>query len=167
MMYQKLFSLQEETLKVLANQKRLEIVQLLKGRELAVSEMMEMLGVPQANLSQHLSMMRQAKIVETRREGVKIFYSLTDDRIAEACSILKEFLKDQYKSDAQISKILTNDQSNPYPIVKDVVCGMRISVSEAGGQEIMAGETYYFCASGCKEKFCKNPSKYARAEAVK
>ena len=167
MLYQKLFSLQEETLKVLANQKRLEIVQLLKGRELAVSEMMEMLGVPQANLSQHLSMMRQAKIVETRRDGVKIYYSLTDARIAEACALLKEFLKEQYKSDTQISKILTADQNNPYPIVKDVVCGMRISVSEAGGQETMEGQTYYFCASGCKEKFCKNPGKYMTAGVSK
>jgi DNA-binding transcriptional ArsR family regulator/YHS domain-containing protein len=167
MMYQKLFSLQEETLKVLANQKRLEIVQLLKGRELAVSEMMEMLGVPQANLSQHLSMMRQAKIVETRRDGVKIYYSLTDARIAEACALLKEFLKDQYKSDAEISRIFTNDQNTLYPVVKDVVCSMRISVSEAGGQETIVGRTYYFCASGCKEKFCKSPSKYVQVKASK
>jgi DNA-binding transcriptional ArsR family regulator/YHS domain-containing protein len=167
MMYQKLFSLQEETLKVLANQKRLEIVQLLKSRELTVNEMVEMLGVPQANLSQHLSLLRQAKIAKTRRDGVKIHYSLTDDRIAEACAILKDFLKYQYRSDAEISKILSNDHKNIYPIVKDVVCGMRISFSEASGQEMINGDTYYFCASGCKEKFCKDPSKYIRVEIAK
>jgi DNA-binding transcriptional ArsR family regulator len=71
-MYQKLFKLQEDTLKVVANQKRLEIIQLLNNRELPVNEMVEMLGIRQANLSQHLSLLREAKIVTTRRDGVVI-----------------------------------------------------------------------------------------------
>lgn len=160
MIYQKLFSLQEDTLKVLANQKRLEIVQLLRGRELAVGEIMEMLGLSQANLSQHLALLRQARIVATRREGVKIYYTLTDERIAEACGLIKEFLKNQYRGDFEISQILAADRTDPYPIVKDPVCGMRLGLTEAGGQETFAGQTFYFCASGCQDKFRQHPQHY-------
>ena len=56
MLYHRLFSLQEDVFKTIASRKRLEIIQLLKIRELSVSEMVEMLGVRQSNLSQHLSL---------------------------------------------------------------------------------------------------------------
>ena len=160
MIYQKLYLLQEETLKVIANQKRLEIIQVLKGRELAVNEMIEMLGVAQANLSQHLSLLRQAGIVQTRREGTKIIYSLTDNRIAAACELIKEFLKTQHQTDTEMSKILAVDQSSLYPVVKDPVCGMRLSATEAYGQETFHDQVYYFCASGCQDKFRQKPNKF-------
>ncbi len=166
-MYQKLFTLQEEVFKVLANQKRLEIIQLLGGRdrELSVSEMIDMLGIPQANLSQHLALLRQNKIVLHRRHGHTIYYRLGDPRISQACDMIKEVLL--------ASQVLTEDerqlmtgQETPYPIVKDVVCGMRISASRAGGVITHAGHRYYFCATGCQDKFVVSPHSYVKKEVV-
>jgi len=155
-MYQKLFSLQEEVFKVLANQKRLEIIQLLSNRELSVTQMIDMLGLPQSNLSQHLSLLRQAKIIQARRDGQTIYYHLTDSRISEASTIVKQMLQEIHN--------LSNEGDMLYPIAKDVVCGMRISVSKAGDSTELNGTKYYFCASGCKETFCAQPTKYVKTK---
>jgi ArsR family transcriptional regulator len=164
-MYQQLFSLQENAFKVIANQKRLEIIQLLGNRELSVSEMTEMLGLPQANLSQHLASLRQAGIVMARRDGVNIHYHLTDQRIAEACGLIKDFLQEQHKFNPEVQELLEH-QDDMYPVVKDVVCGMRISVSRAGEVIKHDNHTYYFCASGCKTKFETKPTKYVTREEL-
>src|SRR5215471_7723678 len=129
-MYERLFQLQEETLKTLANQKRLEIVQLLNNRELTVSEMVEMLGVPQANISQHLSLLRQLRIVATRRNGLRVYYRLTDKRIAAIIRELRMFLKAQNFHDPEIAAIASLGHPRTYPIVRDPICGMRLSIQE-------------------------------------
>ncbi|HSH31200.1 MAG TPA: metalloregulator ArsR/SmtB family transcription factor [Candidatus Saccharimonadales bacterium] len=158
-MYQKLFALQEETLKVVANQKRLEIIQLLKNSELTVTDMIQMLGLPQANLSQHLAILRLAKIVATRKHGTSVYYRLTDPKIAAACGLVREFLKVQHQFDPDIGPLLAMEHEL-YPVVTDTVCGMRISLSEAAGSIKKDGKTYYFCASGCEEKFNADPNRY-------
>lgn len=48
--------------------------------------------------------------------------------------------------------------------VKDPVCGMKIKKKEAAATLEHEGETYYFCAEGCKEKFAENPEKYLSSE---
>jgi len=48
--------------------------------------------------------------------------------------------------------------------VKDVVCGMMIDPKEAAATSEYKGETYYFCAKGCKVAFDKDPEKYLRGE---
>lgn len=166
LVYQKLFALQEDALKVVANQKRLEIIHLLSLSELSVNEMVEMLGIRQANLSQHLSLLREAKIVMARREGVSIRYRLTDERVARACSLIKEFLKEQHSNVPEIAKMLSRSADGLYPVVKDVVCQMRISLSEASDTIQNDGETYYFCGSGCTAKFGTDPNQYIGKEIV-
>lgn len=158
-MYERLFQLQEETLKVLANHKRLEIVQLLHNKELTVTEMVEMLGVPQANISQNLSLLRQARIVATRKEGLRVYYRLTDKRIAAVIRELRAFLKTQYIHEPEIAHLSTID-SSAYPIVRDPVCGMRLSAHEVGDSVMYDGITRYFCAAGCKDRFVKSPSRF-------
>lgn len=154
-MYERLFQLQEDTLKTLANHKRLEIIQLLKNKELTVTEMIEMLGISQSNLSQHLGVLRRHKIVTARKNGLNVYYHLTDKHIAEAVKDLREFLKVQYAHEPEISKIISLNNPKLYPIVKDPVCGMRMSIGEAAELLEVGGKIYYFCASGCKEKFEK------------
>lgn len=153
-MHNKLFALEEDVFKVIANQKRLEIIQLLNHRELNVSEMIEMLGLRQSNLSQHLTLLRQHKLVTVTKKGREVYYKLADDNIAKAVQLIYRFLKAQYHiEDAPSADTL-------FPIVADPVCGMRISASEAFDQAVFNNKTYYFCASGCKEKFSKQPAAF-------
>lgn len=50
------------------------------------------------------------------------------------------------------------------PTVKDVVCGMDIDSATAAAKSEYGGETYYFCAPGCKKDFDRDPKKYAGAQ---
>ena len=66
-----------ELLKTLAHPMRLMIVCTLIEAEYSVSELEERLDIHQPNLSQQLTVLREAEIVETRREGKQIYYRLT------------------------------------------------------------------------------------------
>ncbi len=76
--------------KLLANERRLEILNNIKHKELAVADLLKITGLPKANLSQHLALLRHNGLVQTRREGLNVFYSIIDPRIVEPCAILHE-----------------------------------------------------------------------------
>jgi len=65
-----------KTLKVLADPNRLRILLLLKGEELSVAELQEILGMGQSTISTHLSQLKQAELVEDRRTGKSNLYRL-------------------------------------------------------------------------------------------
>lgn len=62
--------------KALSDETRLKIVVLLSGSELCVCNIEEALGVSQAKVSRHLSVLKNAKVVGCRRQGQWIYYSL-------------------------------------------------------------------------------------------
>ena len=84
--------MQADMCQILANPKRLQILNLLKWGELSVGALVQAMGVAKANLSQHLSLMRQRGILATRREGTTIYYRLAIPPITEACEIMREVL---------------------------------------------------------------------------
>lgn len=49
--------------------------------------------------------------------------------------------------------------------VKDPVCGMEIDPKTAAGKTEYQGQTYYFCSTGCKKAFDKEPQKYVGTQA--
>lgn len=79
--------------KLLANPKRLEILNLIKHRELLVEEIVKTLKLPKANVSQHLAVLRYTRMVTVRRNGLNVYYKLTDPRIVEPCRILHNLWK--------------------------------------------------------------------------
>src|SRR3990170_3517817 len=86
----------------LANPKRLEIIDKLHARELSVTELARALGISQANLSQHLSLMRHRGIVTTRRNGLNVFYRLSSSKIARACDLMREVLLEHLERGANV-----------------------------------------------------------------
>ena len=44
--------------------------------------------------------------------------------------------------------------------VKDPACGMTIDSTSAAGHSEHHGQTYYFCSTGCKQKFDANPGQF-------
>ncbi len=79
---------------VMANPKRLEIIDLLSEGEKTVSDLAESLGLAQATASQHLAVMRKAGVVETSRDGNFIRYRLSDPKIASACRVMSRAVLD-------------------------------------------------------------------------
>lgn len=74
--------------KILANSKRLEILNLLREQEMSVEQLIKILGIAKANVSQHLALLRHARLVTVRRNGLNNYYNIIDPRIVEPCRIL-------------------------------------------------------------------------------
>ena len=100
----RLWEMQADICQVLANPKRLQILNLLKWGELSVGAMVQSLGVPKANLSQHLSLMRQKGILATRRQGTAIYYRLSTPDITQACEIMRGVLHEVLDSRGSLSR---------------------------------------------------------------
>ena len=129
-------------LKALAHPKRLEIVNLLRDQSLSVCEIQSMLNLPQANLSQHLTILRDNNIVKTTKNGKQIIYQLAHPNFLLASDLLREILSD---------KPLDN-----FPQVIDPVCGMSLTPKQSAASHKHEGKIFYFCASGCHDKFIKS-----------
>src|SRR5512146_1580940 len=97
-----IFELQAEICKTLTNPKRIEILNVLKNEEKTVSELVAALGASKANVSQHLAVMRHKGILTTRREGVNIYYRVSNPKVMEACSLMKEVLFEQHAAKKKV-----------------------------------------------------------------
>lgn len=75
-------------LKTLGNADRLLLLCQLTQGEFCVSELESMLGIAQPTLSQQLSILREEKLVSTRREGKQIYYSLASKEATEVIRVL-------------------------------------------------------------------------------
>jgi ArsR family transcriptional regulator, virulence genes transcriptional regulator len=81
--------MQAEFCKGMAHPKRIQILRVLRLEESSVGDLARITGIPQANLSQHLAVLRQFGLLETRRQGTTVFYSVSDSRIVEACDLVR------------------------------------------------------------------------------
>ena len=158
-MYQQIFDLQAKTLKALAHSRRLEIVQLLQDQELAVTDIHQMLDLPQANVSQHLMILKKAGILTTRKEGKQVYYKVAAPVFFNALRCLREFLVDKYK-DTELADEFTLQMTELVPVTHDPVCKMRVSPRTASFAHKHKGQEYYVCASGCLKEFKEDAGKY-------
>jgi ArsR family transcriptional regulator len=76
--------------KAMADQTRQEIMRLLCCRWLCVGDVVDQMGVSQPTVSHHLAILRDAGLVNTRREGKQIFYTLNQDAVAVCCGVLMQ-----------------------------------------------------------------------------
>lgn len=75
-------------LKALANEDRLLLLCQLSQAEMCVSELEEALDIHQPTLSQQLGVLRTEGVVETRRQGKNIYYSVADPALLEILAVL-------------------------------------------------------------------------------
>lgn len=81
----------------LAHPTRIAIVEMLREGELSAGAMQEQLGIEQANLSQHLAILRSRQIVLNRKEGNQVFYSLRNKMLVEVLDIMRRFCRTNLK----------------------------------------------------------------------
>ncbi len=101
-----LIKLQAEICKTLSDPKRLMLIHALREGEMSVGRLTSELGLPQANVSQHLAILRERGIVTTRREGTNIYYRLANEKIAQACDLVREVLADQLDKKRDLARSL-------------------------------------------------------------
>lgn len=79
---------ESELLKAIAHPVRLKIVNILMGDECCVTELTDMLNLPQSTISQHLGVLKRAGVLHPYKSGVKTCYKVTSDKVAGIISVL-------------------------------------------------------------------------------
>jgi DNA-binding transcriptional ArsR family regulator len=92
-----IFERQAVICKAFAHPKRLQLLDLIGKGERAVAGLQEELGVSKANMSQHLSVLRSAGVVTTRRNGKQVYCALAIPEVKNACHLLREVLRSQLR----------------------------------------------------------------------
>ena len=102
----KIFEMQCEICKALANPVRMAIVNSLKDKETAAADLIAELEISKVNLSKHIALLVHAGIVEQRREGRQILYRLTDPEIQQACSIMSSVIYRRLKRGEKLASAI-------------------------------------------------------------
>lgn len=89
---EQVYGLHADICSTLANPKRLKIINTLREKELSATELLAVLKVPKANLSQHMTVLRQKGVVAARRQGNTVFYRLARPKILKAFDLMRELL---------------------------------------------------------------------------
>lgn len=77
-------------MQAMAHPLRLKILCLVGNQELSVLEIVEAVGTTQSNVSQHLGVLRDHGILESRRDANKVFYRVADPRIIRMIGLTRE-----------------------------------------------------------------------------
>jgi ArsR family transcriptional regulator len=101
----RLYDLHAAICKTFANPWRLRMVEALGEKELTVSELVELLGFSKSNVSQHLAIMRARGVVEHRRDGGHVYYRLSNQKVLQACRLMREVLIEELERAGQLSRL--------------------------------------------------------------
>lgn len=97
--------------KALSNGNRLELLEFLAQSERSVDELAKVAGLTLANTSQHLQQLRQSGLVDTRKEGLKVYYSISGDDVIQMLYSLRSVAE---RHVAEVDKLV-----DTYLTVKD------------------------------------------------
>ncbi|MDX9714689.1 MAG: metalloregulator ArsR/SmtB family transcription factor [Dissulfurispiraceae bacterium] len=111
-------------LKLLADSSRLRIVLLLKDRELCVCQIMGVLNISQPLVSKNLSMLREAGLLKSRKDGKQVYYCLKKRMKQPAASIINELSSALIKDRIYISDITSMKECEEFQ-KKTGKCGMQ------------------------------------------
>ena len=92
------YNLHADMCKTISNPRRQAILDTIRNGEMTVSDLIKKTGISQANLSQHLSILRSKGVVNTRRDGNNVYYSLSNLKIIKAYDLISEVLEDSTTS---------------------------------------------------------------------
>lgn len=105
--------------KALANPHRLELLDVLAQGERTVEALAEEAGMPLANASQHLQILRSARLVETRRAGVSIYYRLASDAVSQLWFSMRHVGEEHLAEVDQLVAIFLQDRASFRPVTVD------------------------------------------------
>ena len=102
----RLFQMQADIAKILANPTRLRILNRIGGGEVSCGALLRDLKVSKTNLSQHLAILRKGGVVTVRREGVHVHLRLTFPEIKDLCAAMRDILAKHLVESGRQGKLL-------------------------------------------------------------
>jgi len=85
--------------KVFGDENRIQILELLKGRELSAYELLVEVQITQSTLSHHMKLLCDSDIVTARKDGKWVYYSLNEERVEDARGMLEELFGESRAQD--------------------------------------------------------------------
>ena len=85
----------------LSDPKRVLLLYMLADGPKRVSELVEVLSLPQSTVSRHLRVLRERGLADTERRGTAVYYALADPRIIQALDLLRAILVSQLEASAE------------------------------------------------------------------
>lgn len=101
-----------EIFQALAHPTRVAIVEVLRDGELAAAQIMERVQVEQANLSQHLAVLRAKQVVNSRKAGNQVFYAIKHPVLVEVLDLLKRYYQSHLRDTVALLDELTGRRSS-------------------------------------------------------
>jgi DNA-binding transcriptional ArsR family regulator len=101
------FKIHADLCKALANEHRLAIMYALSQGEMCVTDLTAEIGLSVHNVSQHLRILQERLLVRPRKEGKRVYYSVTDLKFIQACTLIRQALVEQLRGANQT--LLTAD----------------------------------------------------------
>lgn len=102
--------------KVLSSPKRLELLDLLLQGERSVEVLGDLTGMGIANTSAHLQALRQARLVQTRKDGTRVFYRLAGDEVARLLIALQEAARSRLAEVGDLVRTHLSDSEESEPV---------------------------------------------------
>jgi ArsR family transcriptional regulator len=93
-----------EIFQALAHPTRIAMVEALRDGELSAGQLIDKLGIEQANASQHLAILRAKHVLVNRKSGNQVFYSIRDPALIEVLDILRRYFSSQLSSTVRMMK---------------------------------------------------------------
>lgn len=127
--------------KAVASPKRIELLDLLCQGERTVERLAEASRMGVANTSAHLQVLRQARMVETRREGVKVFYRLADDAVCRFYFALRDLGRARLAEVEQVVQTYFQARDEMEPVSREDLLE-RLERGDAAVVDVRPAEEY-------------------------
>ena len=91
-----LFRMHAELCKAMANEHRQAILHTICNSERCVGDLAAEIGISVHNVSQHLRVLKEQRLVASRKEGQTVYYHVTNQKFMEACALMRQALLEQH-----------------------------------------------------------------------
>ena len=105
-MEERVLELKAEILKALAQPTRLKILELLRHGEKCICEIVPAINGEQSNISRHISLMQKSRLIDTRKDGVKVMVKVSDPRVFDILDRVGAILKNQMNEQRRLIRSL-------------------------------------------------------------
>jgi DNA-binding transcriptional ArsR family regulator len=96
-----LFHIHAELCKALANEHRLAILYDLSQGEKCVSDLATEIGISVHLMSQHLRVLKERRLVRSRKDGQTVYYSITNPKFIQGCTLIRQALIEQHQAQGE------------------------------------------------------------------
>jgi ArsR family transcriptional regulator len=90
------YHMHAELCKALANEHRQAILHSIGDGEKCVSDLAAEIGISVHNVSQHLRVLKERRLVASRKEAQTVYYRVTNQKFIQACALIRQALVEQY-----------------------------------------------------------------------